>query len=190
MPSTLIICAVRCFAALILTAALGASASRAAEPEELPIVIGIQSDANWLIMAARTQHLFEKAGLKPSFIKFTAGAPMMAAAQSQSIDVACVGLVPFMAGIGQGIPWVTIGIPLVDPNAEGIVVRKDSGKWEELRTTRASLVREAKFATDCLLEGDGFEPSVPHTKRPFRLPRSVPQFAFRDKNRLFRARDR
>jgi hypothetical protein len=25
--------------------------------------------------------------------------------------------------------------------------------WEELRTTRASLVREAKFATDSLLEG-------------------------------------
>ena len=37
------------------------------------------------------------------------------------------------------------------------------------------------------LEGDGFEPSVPHTKQPFWLPRSVPQFAFRDKNRLFRA---
>jgi hypothetical protein len=29
-----------------------------------------------------------------------------------------------------------------------------------------------------------------HTKQPFSLPRSVPQFAFRDKNRLFRARDR
>ena len=44
--------------------------------------------------------------------------------------------------------------------------------------------------SDCPLEGDGFEPSVPHTKQPFSLPRSVPQFAFRDKNRLFRARDR
>ncbi|HJZ17822.1 MAG TPA: hypothetical protein VJ251_20655, partial [Stellaceae bacterium] len=42
--------------------------------------------------------------------------------------------------------------------------------------------------TDCLLEGDGFEPSVPHKKTTlFGCPRSVPQFAFRNKNRLFRA---
>src|SRR5258705_10206446 len=42
--------------------------------------------------------------------------------------------------------------------------------------------------TDCLLEGDGFEPSVPRKKTPlFGCPRSVPQFAFRNKNRLFRA---
>ena len=95
--------------------------------DALPIAIGVQSDNNWLIMTARTQHLFEKAGLKPNFVKFTAGAPMMAAAQSQSIDVACLGLVPFIAGLGQGIPWVTIGLTPVDPNAEGIVVRKDAG---------------------------------------------------------------
>ena len=53
----------------------------------------------------------------------------------------------------------------------------------------ATTERDRGFA-DSLLEGDGFEPSVPHTKQPFWVPRSVPQFAFRDKNRLFRARDR
>src|SRR5580693_765671 len=45
--------------------------------------------------------------------------------------------------------------------------------------------------TDCLLEGDGFEPSVPHKKQPFlAAPVRSPQFAFRNKKRLFRARDR
>ena len=29
---------------------------------------------------------------------------------------------------------------------------------------------EVRFATDSSLEGDGFEPSVPHEKQPFRLP--------------------
>ncbi|HKM68738.1 MAG TPA: aliphatic sulfonate ABC transporter substrate-binding protein [Stellaceae bacterium] len=107
--------------------AIGLGPHPACSDEPLPIAIGIQSDNNWLIMTARTEHLFEKAGLKPNFVKFTAGAPMMAAAQSQSIDVACLGLVPFIAGLGQGIPWVTIGLTPVDPNAEGIVVRKDAG---------------------------------------------------------------
>ena len=50
----------------------------------------------------------------------------------------------------------------------------------------ATTERDRGFA-DSLLEGDGFEPSVPHTKQPFWVPRSVPQFAFRDKNQLFRA---
>src|SRR6202030_1338960 len=50
-----------------------------------------------------------------------------------------------------------------------------------------TMIKEVRFAPDSALEGDGFEPSVPHTKQPFWLPRSVPQFAFGDKNRLFRA---
>src|ERR1700730_3343146 len=50
--------------------------------------------------------------------------------------------------------------------------------------------RKLRFAGDSPQEGDGFEPSVPQTKQPFWLPRSVRQFAFRDKNRLFRARNR
>src|ERR1700720_1489108 len=50
------------------------------------------------------------------------------------------------------------------------------------------LIAEARFAADSPLEGDGFEPSVPHKKTTlFGCPRSVPQFAFRKKNRLFRA---
>jgi hypothetical protein len=53
---------------------------------------------------------------------------------------------------------------------------------------RRQLIEELTFARDSPLEGDGFEPSVPHKKTTlFGCPRSVPQFAFRKKNRLFRA---
>ena len=47
---------------------------------------------------------------------------------------------------------------------------------------------QAQVPADSPLEGDGFEPSVPHKKTTlFGCPRSVPQFAFRKKNRLFRS---
>ena len=56
------------------------------------------------------------------------------------------------------------------------------------RAAKGEPVSVYLFATDSPLEGDGFEPSVPHKKQPFlACPRSVPQFAFRNKNRLFRA---
>jgi aliphatic sulfonates family ABC transporter substrate-binding protein len=116
-------------ATLLTATSLPFAAMRSAQAQTapLPIVIGVQSDSHWLTMEARKKDLFEKAGLKPNYIKFTAGAPMMAAAQSNSIDVATVGLVPFLAGIGQGIPWVTIGFHVAGARGEGIVARKGAG---------------------------------------------------------------
>jgi len=78
-------------------------------------------------MEAQKKGLFEKIGLKPNFVKFVAGAPMMAAAQSKSIDVATVGMVPFLSGVGQGIPWVAIGFHVAGPRGEGIIARKGAG---------------------------------------------------------------
>lgn len=93
----------------------------------LPITIGIQTDIDWTTIEAKDQKLFEKAGLRPTFIKFTAGAAMLAAAESKSIDVGAPGLVPFLAGVGNGIPWVAIGLDGTAPGAEGFVVRKGLG---------------------------------------------------------------
>lgn len=107
--------------------AVGIGAARASAPTPIPITIGIQTDADWLTIEAKTQHLFEKVGLKPSYIRFTAGAVMMAAAESKSIDVATPGFVPFLAGVGNGIPWVAIGLDTVGPRGEGFVARKGSG---------------------------------------------------------------
>ena len=73
---------------------------------------------------------------------------------------------------------------------------KDHGP-RQLRVTllhgpcRRRRPRRGGFAHDSPLEGDGFEPSVPHKKQPFlAAPVRSPQFAFHNKKRLFRARDR
>ena len=62
-----------------------------------------------------------------------------------------------------------------------------SSDRRRMMRSRAAPLRNRKFA-DFPLEGDGFEASVPHKKTTlFGCPRSVPQFAFRKKNRPFRA---
>jgi aliphatic sulfonates family ABC transporter substrate-binding protein len=105
----------------------GGSAPRAQQGAPLPIKIGYQAVASWLLLGARSLKLYEKAGLAPTFVKFTAGAPMIAAAQSQSIDVAMLGTVPFLAGVAQGVDWVYIGVDNEYPRAVGFVARKGSG---------------------------------------------------------------
>ena len=107
---------------------LGSVPAPSAQPSApLPIKIGYQAVASWLLFGARSLKLYEKAGLAPTFVKFTAGAPMIAAAQSQSIDVAMVGTVPFLAGVASGVDWVYIGVDNEYPRAVGFVARKDSG---------------------------------------------------------------
>jgi aliphatic sulfonates family ABC transporter substrate-binding protein len=106
---------------------VSASGPHAEEVRPLPIRIGYQAVASWLLFGGRSLRIFEKAGLTPTFLKFTAGAPMIAAAQSKSIDVAMVGTVPFIAGISQGVDWVFVGLDNEYPRAEGLVVRRDSG---------------------------------------------------------------
>jgi len=115
------------FGLLLAAPTLAVSSAQAADMTPLPITVGLQTDADWLTIAAEKFHIFEKAGLKPNYIKFAAGAPMMAAAQSGSIDVATPGLVPFLAGVGAGIPWVAIGIDTEGPKGEGFIARDGSG---------------------------------------------------------------
>jgi ABC-type nitrate/sulfonate/bicarbonate transport system substrate-binding protein len=98
-----------------------------AQVAPIPIRIGYQAVASWLLFGARSLKLFEKAGLTPTYLKFTAGAPMIAAAQSKSVDVSMVGTVPFLAGISQGVDWVFVGLDNEYPRAEGFVARQGSG---------------------------------------------------------------
>jgi aliphatic sulfonates family ABC transporter substrate-binding protein len=112
---------------LIATAVVPPGGASAQPAAPLPIKIGYQAVASWLLFGARSLKLYEKAGLAPTFVKFTAGAPMIAAAQSQSIDVAMVGTVPFLAGVASGVDWVYIGVDNEYPRAVGFVARKDSG---------------------------------------------------------------
>ena len=93
----------------------------------IPISIGYQDNPDWLLRVARDLKLFERAGLAPAYVNFVAGAPMIAAAQSKSIDVASLGTVPFLIGLSQGLDWVMIGINPEGAYIEGLVTRKDSG---------------------------------------------------------------
>jgi aliphatic sulfonates family ABC transporter substrate-binding protein len=110
-----------------LFAALALETPRVSGQAPLPIAIGYQATADWLLFTARELKLFEKVGLAPTYVKFAAGAPMIAAARSKSIDVATVGSVPFLLGLSQGVDWVMIGIHSEGAYAEGFVARRDSG---------------------------------------------------------------
>lgn len=104
----------------------GSLAAAQAQPLAQPIAINI----GWLpgtyyaFYVARDQKLFEQAGLTPNFIKFTAGPPMFAAFQSDSIDVSWGGAVPAIVGTAQGVPLRVIALESVTKNA--LIVRADS----------------------------------------------------------------
>ena len=98
--------------------------SVSAQPS-LPIRIGYLPGPDWLLFAARDLKTFEQEGLAPAYVRFEAGPPVIAAAESQSIDVSAVGIVPFVLGLSQGVDWVMIGL-LEGAYNEGLVARRDS----------------------------------------------------------------
>jgi len=111
---------------LLLVAGLAMTAPRAAAQAPRPIAIGYVAGADWLLYAARDLKLFEKEGLAPTFATFPTGVPVIAAAQSGSIDVAVLGIVPFLLGLSQGVDWVMIGLG-EGAHSQGVVAGKDSG---------------------------------------------------------------
>lgn len=131
------------FALAILLELLPTSKSPRAAEAPLPIVIGYQADAAWLQFAARQLHLFEKVGLEPKHVKFLAGAPMIAAAESGDIDIAVPGFVPFLTGVGQGVPWMAIGLDAAGAKGEAFVARKGQGikTIADLKGKRVSFFR-------------------------------------------------
>ena len=112
---------------LVLSVGSAFTAPRALAENPLPIKIGYQATADWLLFTARELKLFEKVGLAPTYVKFVAGAPMIAAAENKSIDVSTAASVPFLLGLSQGVDWVMIGIHEEGAYGESIVARKDSG---------------------------------------------------------------
>ena len=64
----------------------------------------------------------------------------------------------------------------------------NSSLRQSVTRRRRKYAQRGRFAPDSLLEGDGFEPSVP--RRIFLAAPSIPQFTFRNINRLPRDRDR
>ena len=129
-------------ALLLLAVGFVVKAPQALAQTARPIRIGYQANADWLVFTARELRLFEKAGLAPTYVKFVAGAPMIAAAEQKTIDVATVGTVPFLTGLSQGAGWVMIGIT-EGAYGQGIVARKDIGidRLADLRGKRIGYFR-------------------------------------------------
>jgi len=115
---------VRMTLALSVGSAIPVPVASAQSP--LPIRIGYQAAADWVLLAAKDLKTFEQEGLAPTYVRFEAGRPMIAAAENRSIDVSSVGIVPFVLGISQGVDWVMIGL-LEGSYSEGLVARRDSG---------------------------------------------------------------
>jgi ABC-type nitrate/sulfonate/bicarbonate transport system substrate-binding protein len=114
---------------LMISAGHGRHGFSAYAESRLPIKIGYQSTSSddWLFFAARDLKLFEKVGLAPQYIPFVAGPPMIAAAQSGTIDVAILKVLPFLSGLAQGVDWVMIGIGSEGAYSEGLVAGEESG---------------------------------------------------------------
>lgn len=112
----------------LMLSAVAALPALAAPPaparSALPITIGYQPNIDWLLLVAKERRLFEEAGLKPSFVKFAAGPPMIAAARQRRVDVTTVGTVPFLRGLAEDVDWVAIGINPEGPYGTGLVARK------------------------------------------------------------------
>jgi aliphatic sulfonates family ABC transporter substrate-binding protein len=149
--------------AAVLCAAGAATAPRAFAQGRLPITIGYQEKPDWLLFVARDLKLFEKAGLAPTFVKFVAGPPMIAAMQNGSIDLASVGSEAFLIGLSQGVDWVMIGINPEGAYSQGLVARKDSGikTPADLPGKRVGLFKEttAQFGLMMMMRQHGIHPN-------------------------------
>ena len=130
--------------------------ARSAPPDLLPIRIGYQAVASWLLLGARELGIYKEEGVDAEFLKFTAGPPQIAAAQGGSIDVAMVGTVPFLAGVSQGVDWIMVGLDNEYPKADGFVARAGSGvnTLADLKGKRIAFFRgsTAQFAVLKTLE--------------------------------------
>jgi len=111
---------------LLLAAGLAVTAPVAVAQAPRPITIGYLAGADWLLYTARDRKLFEREGLAPTYVTFPTGVPMIAAAETKSIDVAVLGIVPFLLGLSQGVDWVVIGLG-EGAYSQGIVAGRDSG---------------------------------------------------------------
>ena len=85
-------------ACIAIICAFGSSIN-AADAETNEIRIGWQPAAWFEFFYAQQEKLFEKAGLKPSFVKFTSTPPMLAAFKAGDLDIAFGGMPGFIAGV-------------------------------------------------------------------------------------------
>ena len=122
-------------AVLLVGLAAVVGSGNAQAPSALPIKIGWQPAPIYRLYAAQKLGAFERAGLAPTFVKFAAGPPMLAALQTKDIDVTFMGSAPFVVGLSQGLDIKAILIEQGDDPVNGLVVQRGRGieKLSDLR---------------------------------------------------------
>jgi len=126
--------------AMIIAAGLAAP-GQAQQP--LPIRIAWQPYNAVIFYTARDLKLFERVGLQPEYIRFTAGPPQFAAFRSDSVDVGLFGTAGMVVGASQELDYRNFYIQIASNYADGLVVRPESGitRLQDLRGKRIAFVR-------------------------------------------------
>jgi aliphatic sulfonates family ABC transporter substrate-binding protein len=112
----------------------------------MPIKIGWQPSGEFRYFVAKELKLFEKAGLKPEYIKFNAGPPTLAALKSGDIDVSFLGSAPAIAGLAQGIDYKIIMPANEGLTLSALVAGPDSG-IRSLKDIKGKKIASAKGAS-------------------------------------------
>lgn len=93
--------------------------------DSMAIRIAWQLDPDVGLYLAQEHKLLEKAGLQPEYIKFLSAPSEFAALQSKSVDIADMGLAPFVIGRAQGIPIEAVMICVDVSGTNALVVQSD-----------------------------------------------------------------
>lgn len=116
-------------AILMVFAAGGCSAGTptATPVPSIEVRIAWQPSNSFLFYTARDLKLFEKAGLRPEYVKFVAILPQYDALRADSIDIGSFGTAAMVVGTSQGLDYENFYIQVQSSYSDGLVVRKDSG---------------------------------------------------------------
>ena len=106
-----------------------------------PIKIGWQPSEQAAFFYARELKLFETYGLKPEYIRFDAGVPMLAAIEAGNIDVAVIGPPPTLLGIESGVPFKVVYISDDSGETQGLVVQPGIKSFPELKGKKIGVSR-------------------------------------------------
>jgi len=151
--------------------------------QAIPVRIAWQPYNAVIFYTARDLKLFEKVGLQPTYIRFTAGPPQFAAFRSESVDVGLFGTAGMVVGASQELDYKNFYIQIASCYADGLVARPDSGisRLQDLKGKRIAFVRgtSAHLGLTKALQSVGLSPAdvnMIHTD----VPAMAPAFANKD----------
>jgi len=168
---------------VILVLFIAGVVSQAWAQQPIPIRIAWQPYNAVIFYTARDHKLFERVGLQPEYIRFTAGPPQFAAFRSESVDVGLFGTAGMVVGASQELDYRNFYIQIASNYGDGLVARSDSGitRLQDLRGKKIAFVRgtSAHLGLIKALQSAGLSPSdvtMIHTD----LTAMTPAFANRD----------